>query len=49
MEKKIQCLILETPMTRSVESFAQALEADSSHLMVPAACGRTRATGQCRK
>lgn len=24
--EKIQCLILETPMTRSVESFAQALE-----------------------
>lgn len=47
--EKIQCLILETPMTRSAESFARALEADSSHPMAPAACRRTRATGQCGK
>lgn len=47
--EKIQCLILETPMTSSAESFARALEAGSSHPMAAAACRRTRAIGQCGK
>lgn len=47
--RKTQCLVLESPVPRSVESFAQALEADSSYHMMPPACRRKRATGQYGK